>query len=500
MRVLLDTNIIIHRETNRVVKEDIGLLFHWLDKLHHQKCVHPITICEIEKHKDEALVKSFKIKVESYHVLQTIAPLNEVVSTTCSPLDKNENDQNDTLLINEVFSGRIDVLITEDKALLRKAELLGIGESVFSIENFVEKVTSENPALAEYNVLAVRKSLFGVTPIADSFFEGFKQDYPGFEQWFNKKSDEVAYTCHADGKLIAFLYLKPEGKDENYSDITPVFTRKKRLKIGTFKLELNGYKLGERFLKIIFDNALLLKVDEVYVTIFDHTLEHKRLIALLEGYGFSLFGHKGSGEPREQVYVRDFSRKADVANPKSTFPYFSSGSDSYLTPIHPEYHTNLFPDSILRTESPDDFVENEPRGNAIGKIFISRSIERGMKRGDKVVFYRTGGYYQSVITTIGIVDAVIVNIPNEAEFIKICGKRSVFSNEELIQQWNYKPSYRPFVVSFLYAYSLKKRLNLQNLIRLGIVASAPRGFEKISLEHFTTILKETESDETLIVD
>jgi len=32
---------------------------------------------------------------------------------------------------------------------------------------------------------------------------------------------------------------------------------------------LNGFRLGERFLKIIFDNALKQKVEEIYVTIFE---------------------------------------------------------------------------------------------------------------------------------------------------------------------------------------------------------------------------------------
>ncbi len=56
---------------------------------------------------------------------------------------------------------------------------------------------------------------------------------------------------------------------------------KKRLKIGTFKVVASGFRLGERFLKIVFDNAIANKVEEIYVTIFDKTSEQKRLIALL---------------------------------------------------------------------------------------------------------------------------------------------------------------------------------------------------------------------------
>lgn len=54
----------------------------------------------------------------------------------------------------------------------------------------------------------------------------------------------------------------------------------------------NGFRLGERFMKIIFDNALKNKVDEIYVTVFDKRDEQRRLIDLLEQWGFILWGKK----------------------------------------------------------------------------------------------------------------------------------------------------------------------------------------------------------------
>jgi hypothetical protein len=63
VKVLLDTNIIIHREAATVVKEDIGVLFRWLDRLHHTKCAHPITAEELEKHEDPRVRKALKIKL-----------------------------------------------------------------------------------------------------------------------------------------------------------------------------------------------------------------------------------------------------------------------------------------------------------------------------------------------------------------------------------------------------------------------------------------------------
>ena len=59
MRTILDTNILIHREAAVVVQQDIGLLFNWLDQLKYQKCVHPVSIEEINLHQDERVRNSF---------------------------------------------------------------------------------------------------------------------------------------------------------------------------------------------------------------------------------------------------------------------------------------------------------------------------------------------------------------------------------------------------------------------------------------------------------
>jgi hypothetical protein len=430
--------------------------------------------------------------------------MSEAVRVVMEPIDKNQNDRNDTLIINELYCERVDALITEDKQLLNKASLLGISDRVYTIDAFLEQVNVENPELADYKVLSVRKSLFGNLDLSDDFFTSFKEDYPGYEKWFNKKADETTYVCLSEeGKTIALLYLKAEGKSEDYTDIDPPLPPKRRLKIGSFKVTLNGFRLGERFLKIVFDNVLRLKVDEVYVTIFDKRIEQQRLINLLEEYGFYRHGFKKGPGGNEFVYVRSCERSASRLAPKRTYPFFSTAGNIFLVPIRPEYHTELFPDSILRTESPMDYVENEPHRNAISKVYISRSIERNLKSGDVIVFYRTGGLYKSVVTTIGIVEKVIDNIPTEQDFIRLCRKRSVFTDKELSRQWNYYRTLRPFIVNFLYVYSFPKRINLHRLIEIGIIQSvndAPRGFTPISVKNLKDILQECQVDESIVID
>lgn len=494
MRALLDTNIIIHRESDKIQNDGIGILFYWLDKLKIEKCIHPLTVEELNKFKNKGAVDVMNIKIENYHALKTTAPINDEIKLISDKYDTTDNDVIDTKILNEVYSGRVDYLISEDKKIHTKAKELNISNRVFKIDEFLEKVSSENPQLIDYKVLAVKKNYFGEIDLGNNFFDGFRSDYKEFNTWFNKKSDELSYVCYHAKTLCAFLYIKVEDEKESYSDIEPSFAPKKRLKIGTFKVTANGFKIGERFLKIIFDNATANKVEEIYVTIFDKSSDQLRLISLLEEFGFEHYGQKKTINGIEKVFIKPFGAKVtpNVSLPKLTFPASLQNSDVYIVPIHPIYHTELFPDSILRTESPKDFVENEPHRNAISKVYVSRSHERSLNSGDLIVFYRTGGFYAGVVTTVGIVESVITEIPNEETFIKLCRKRSVFTDEELRGQWNKYPQSRPFIVNFLYAGSFKRRPNLKWLHENGIIPDIkdmPRGFRAISRNDFNNIVK-----------
>src|SRR2546428_249699 len=111
MKILLDTNIVIHRESPHVIMEEIGVLFRWLDRLRYEKCIHPITIQEINKLRNRSARASLGVKLESYVVLNPTAPLHPSVVSACTLLDVNQNDANDTLLVNELFNNRVDILI-----------------------------------------------------------------------------------------------------------------------------------------------------------------------------------------------------------------------------------------------------------------------------------------------------------------------------------------------------------------------------------------------------
>lgn len=294
-RVLLDTNVIVHRERSGIIFiKDIGTLFNWLDKLHYEKCIHPDSLSELSNHKDPLVVETMAAKVRNYNVLKTVSKDDQAILSIRAKYDKDSNDEIDTNMVREVYNNRVDYLITEDRKMHQKASVLNVGERVFTVETFLEKCVSENPELTDYKVLSVRRTYFGDLDINDPFFASFIKDYKEFKDWFNKKADKDGYVCTSENSILAFLYLKKEGPDHGYQDIQPSFAPANRLKIGTFKVSLNGYKLGERFLKIIFDNAYRQKVEEIYVTIFGRTTEQELLIKLLEDWGFYYHGTKTS--------------------------------------------------------------------------------------------------------------------------------------------------------------------------------------------------------------
>jgi len=492
LKALLDTNIIIHREAlTPAVNADVGTLFNWLDRLRLEKCIHPVTVAEIRKHQNPKVVQAMSVKMDSYTPLRTVAPLADEVRAAVADLDVEPNDAGDTALINEVYAGRVDLLITEDRKIHTKAALLGLEARVLTIEQFLERAEAENPEQLDYKVLSVRRELFGNINVKDTFFDSFRDDYQGFDAWFNKKANDFAYVHRRDDTLGGFLFLKVEDETESYTDMTPPLAPAKRLKIGTLKVTLNGRRLGERFLKIIFDNARINKVEEIYVTVFNRTDDQKRLINLLLDWGFKEHGVKSSKSGVELVFVRSMRRNDPAIHPKQHYPWLWRDRKVYVVPIKPEFHSELLPDSILRTEDLTKLQDGEPHQNAISKVYVTHTLHRDLKPGDTLVFYCTGGIYKGVVTTIGVVESVI-NPVRDFETLRFHSrKKTVLNVEQLHEFWDRNPHNRPCVVNFLYAFSLKRRPNLKELLDRGIFPNMDivRTINELPMDAFVQLIR-----------
>ena len=475
-------------------------MFYWLDKLKCDKYVHKKTIEEITKYNDITKRDVILQKVKAYNIDNSTSNISDEFNDIVSKFDGKENDDVDNILLNEVYCNCFDYLITEDGKIIKKAEALGISYKVLSIDDFIYQCDEENPNLTEYKFNKVRPKKFSDIDLKDSFFDSLRENYKEFDVWYNRKKveGESAYVnFDKDEKLRGFLYIKQESNEEKYYDIEPVFKPLKRLKIGTFKVEATGYRLGERFLQIIFDNAIEKNVDEIYVTMYEQELNVEHLKLLLIDWGFEYYGiKKHEGKKSESIYVKRMkyynSNKSIVEN----FPNVNYKTKKYFLPIKPEYHTQIFPDAILRTEGDVSFDDYNANRYSLEKCYVSFTYKTNFKIGDIVLIYRNGENpgrkkYESVVSSICIISDVIYNnqISNVNKMLNFCKNRSVFSEKELREFYSYKKEKQ--LIKMILIKSLDKKVILNELWENQIVnpPSGPRSFDEISDEAFNKILQ-----------
>ena len=160
MRALLDTNIVIHRENIKATNLSIGQLFHWLDVLHYEKLIHPYTVDELRKYSNKQIQRLYDAKLAAYTQMKSVAIQTPDFVNLLNDTPKTDNDSIDNQLLFELYCGRTDILITEDRKMRIKAQRLGLEDKVFTINGFITKATAENPDLIEYKFLAVSKKEF----------------------------------------------------------------------------------------------------------------------------------------------------------------------------------------------------------------------------------------------------------------------------------------------------------------------------------------------------
>ncbi|EKY3112488.1 N-acetyltransferase [Cronobacter sakazakii] len=348
---------------------------------------------------------------------------------------------------------------------------------------------------------------FNQVNFSDAFFDSLKADYShGFIEWFHSKcnSNDYAYVLYDENDNIdGFLYLKTE--TGIVDDVNPIIPDGIHLKVGTFKFNPKGTLRGQRFLKKIFDHALNNNVDNIYVTAFE---KHDYLIRLFKIYGFIDEGVKVSKNGIERVLIKEMNRDALTGDILSDYPFINNRNNEskFLLSIYPTFHTRLFPDSKLITESPD-VISDVSYANSIRKVYIcGMSGVESMKPNDIILIYRTSdnqgpAYYRSVATSLCVVEKVrnIHSFVTEKEFVDYCARYSVFTESELKNF--YKTKKYPYIISFTYNLALPKRLNRAKLISdIGLNPQAYWGVMKLTNEQFNSIVKLGGVNESIIIN
>lgn len=346
----------------------------------------------------------------------------------------------------------------------------------------------------------IQRRCFREVNLEDPFFDSLKEGYEEFSKWFSRKSEEQALVVYDEnGSLQGFMYLKEEVGP--IKDISPPLNASRVLKVGTFKVEAHGTRLGERFVKKIFDYALSRDLKHIYVTVFP---EHKKLIERLQTYGFLHHGIKKGANGQEDVYVKDFARLQN--DTKLDYPVVNAlECDKWLLGIKPEYHTRLFPDSILRTED-NRMVEDLSYTNSIHKIYVGWALGlQKIKPRDIVVMYRMKeedkpAEFSAVATSLCVVEE---NRPkrsfrNDQEFVLFCQRHSIFDKSEL-QKWFRNPAVH--AVKMTYNVALPKRPNRRSLAdEVGLDREERWSVLQLTDAQFEQIVKRGKVNEGIVIN
>lgn len=485
INILLDTNMLIYREDNRIIEKEIAELTRNLyDSEDFKIVIHPKSIEEAYKNQNKEQRDIFLSKLSTYP--QIDKPPKPTIEFVNSVGSNSDNDIIDNELLYAIKQHCAEYLITNDIKLKNKSKKIQLQEKVLSIKEALEQFKKEEVHEIETPVFISYESLRRIR-IEDEFFESLIKDYKGFGTWFEgkQKADKKAYVTKEDDKITSFLMLKEEGKYENYKEFNEPLEPANRLKVATLKVSDTGKKIGEAFIKIMIKEALDKKVDEIYVTVFPR---HKGLIYLLEEYGFfkktyKITEHSNGDKEKELIFIKNM-------RDKTQFPYVVlNNKKSIILPVIPEFHKLLFQEAEENMQiSFDDYKGEIVSANAIKKSFITNGPLKSYNPGDVLFFYASED--KRAITAVGVVDRMFTNF-DKIEDAKSLIKRRTAYNE---MQLNNVLRTSSKVIMFRHFVTLNNPITYSTLMEKGIIKGAIQSPMQVETESLIKVLQMSESD------
>lgn len=497
MRILIDTNILINLEDNKIVNQEFYKFYNLAianncDILYHKSCLE-----DIDRDKDLVRKQIITSKLTKYSVLPNPAILDERFSELVG--QKNENDRIDNMQLLQVEKEYVELFVTNDKAIKKKAVKIGIEKRVLSSkeaftfldEKYTLKIPS-HPVLEHGSVRDIEKNF------TSEFFESLKDDYDQTEflKWIGKcaKQNRSCYHLKNEGKLVALLIYKKE----NYKDNELDNIKEDAVKICTLKVsdDALGMKLGELFLNKMFQTCLNQSINYLYVTTYD---KQAALIYLLKKFGF--IKHReftNSVGRKENVYLKSL-KKSELTSIEGNelHPFFRDKKNKFVIPIRPEYYTSLFKDANLREATlfdKEDYGLEEVQGNTIIKAYISNSPRRDLIPGDLLFFYSSKKY--KCIEPLGVlIEHRRVN--NLDELWNLVKSKTVYSKTEL-SNWLSERKYLTVTI-FRLAQYLSPPVDFKTIEILDVYNNKFQTINKMSDRDYE-LIKKNHIDENCIVD
>lgn len=497
MRILVDTNIIIGLEDHRVIDNSFSDFHRYAVSNNCILYYYKGCIEDVSNDKDLDRRKAILSKIKKYNVLPNPAkPTCDFVMTVGQ---KDENDRIDNEQLFQLYCGYVELFVTEDKGIIKNADKIGVGHNVLSIAEALKKLRGKyeykipkHPILKHSSVRKIKEKK------SDAFFHSLRQDYQGFDSWFDKcvKEDRSCYILTIEGSLAALLIYNVE--DVQQHKIPGIFER--AVKMCTFKTNDNafGLKTGELFLHKMFEYCIEREINYLYLTLFD---KYKFLVGLLTKFGFR---ESGENDRVERIMVKSL-KKEDTTSPKpNQFSYHPFYCDSrhiakFVIPIRQAFYNSLFKDSSLRQPTLFDNMEeslNEIQGNSIVKAYICNAKTKQLKTGDLLFFYSSR--HLKAIQPIGVLEK-FYTINRFENLLSVVRGKTVFSDEELLKMFEESLGTLTVIV-FRLVYYLKRPIELKTIKTLQCFKNRFITITKMPEKDYLFLKKENYFDERYIID
>lgn len=484
MNILLDTNIIIPLEdTGRILDAPFAELRKLAAEQQHCLYVHPLQIDDINRDKDKKRKNIVLSRLKQYSKIENPPVLYDEERDQLKLKESNDKDRVDNNILFALYRGAVNVLVTNDEGIHKKASHIGIQDKVYRLEQMMLflKRYSNKPIAHTYTGVQDRY-LYEIDK-SQSFFDSLRQSYDGFDNWYQQSAEKQrkGWCIEDENKNVVAICIYKFEQDEKLTD-NGEKVNGKILKLCTFKVDSSarGKKLGERLLFIAFDYCVKNNIDWVYLHTYGK--EQKTLVGLFEEYGFYFLGKY----KKDDVYIKPMKLEpTNLGSLESLIRYYPFFQDNdtvqkFIVPIQPQYHEDLFPDFSSMKGSLFESEQNlySCQGNTIKKAYLCHSNTKSLKKGDVVLFYRSKD--RKSIQCRGIVEDAFTSDKVEEVFPKIA-KRTVYTHSDLVKIL----SKDTLIVLFRFI-PLDYEISLRKIQSVGIKGNI-QSIRKISKEQYTTL-------------
>lgn len=421
--VVLDTNIFIYAQDYAQQGHQDGEIaaevLRAIGELGYTPAITPATLDDLDR---SGALRGSRFREAKRYARVAPGPPGNLRQRAGYEDSLGANDECDLRILAALDQELAAWIITNDKRMINHAEQAGLTH-VLDARQFLEFLEPARHPLGP-------PPRVGVTPpaqvdINSPFFKSLIKSYPEFHDWWKKKVVPQNRTTLVVGEPEdphALAVIKENDTDYGLpSDTT---------KICTFKVssDARGQRYGELLLKAAIQRIRGIPSSTVFLEVAADNV----LVTWLELFGFKARpGARATNGDTVMVKSLTPGGRRRGIDPWTYHVAYGPGAlrveRAFLVPIKTGWHERLFPESNSAQFSLlAGFTE--PCGNAIKKVYISRTRSRKPARGDVLVFVESGTGQR--VSNIGVVEDVLVS-GDPIEVLRFAGSRTVYTPPEV---------------------------------------------------------------------